>query len=295
MWIPITLLAAVFQIVRTAQQHRIRSVLPINAAGFVRYVYGAPFAIVALTATAAAHGWTLPQPDAGFWLKVAGAGVMQIIGTLALLRSFDLRDFAIGTVYSKTEVVTVGVVSTVFIGEALSAAAWAGIVLCLLGVAWLAAPGRLSEVATDIADPAAWYGVAAGASFAVTSVAMRSASLSLDGSTWVRALVTLTAMLCIQTAVNAAHLALTDRAGLVEVFRQWRPATLVGLLSVGGSASWAVAFTLTNAAKVRTLGQVELLIVFAVSAFWLKERHTRAEYLASTLVILGVAIVVVFG
>ena len=75
----------------------------------------------------------------------------------------------------------------------------------------------------------------------------------------------------------------------------WRAALPVGILSLCGSAGWAVAVTLTNAAKVRTLGQVELVIAFAISAWVLHERHTRAEYLASALVLVGVIGVVVFG
>ena len=50
---------------------------------------------------------------------------------------------------------------------------------------------------------------------------------------------------------------------------------------------------MTNAAKVRTLGQVELVIAFAISAWVLHERHTRAEYAASALVLVGVVGVVV--
>ena len=54
-----------------------------------------------------------------------------------------------------------------------------------------------------------------------------------------------------------------------------------------GSAGWAIALALENAAKVRTLGQVELLFTFAVSRWWFHDRHTRAEYVASALVAVG--------
>jgi drug/metabolite transporter (DMT)-like permease len=67
------------------------------------------------------------------------------------------------------------------------------------------------------------------------------------------------------------------------------------VLSLAGSAGWALAVTLTNAAKVRTLGQVELIIAFAISAWWLHERHRPAEYAASALVLIGVVGVVALG
>ena len=67
------------------------------------------------------------------------------------------------------------------------------------------------------------------------------------------------------------------------------------MLSLCGSIGWAVAVTLTNAAKVRTLGQVEIVIAFVISAWVLHEQHSRAEYAASALVLVGVVGVVVFG
>jgi drug/metabolite transporter (DMT)-like permease len=69
----------------------------------------------------------------------------------------------------------------------------------------------------------------------------------------------------------------------------------VGVLSLCGSACWAIAVTLTNAAKVRTLGQVEIVLAFAISVWVLHEEHTRAEYAASALVLIGVIGVVALG
>ena len=296
MWIPITLAAATFQILRTARQHELRRVLSVVPAGFVRYAYGFPPALVASLVTFGVVGAELPSPPARFWPIIAGAGLAQILGTIALLRSFQLRDFAIGTVYVKTEVILVAIVSAVFLGETMQPLGWVAAVVCMAGVAWLAAPDRIRDVLVMAGDPAALMGVLAGLGFAVAAAGIRAASNSLgDGPTWNRALLTLTVMLGIQTLVNGAQLASSDRAGLREVFSNWRVAIPVGILSVAGSACWAVAVTLTTATRVRTLGQVELVLAFAISAIWLRERHTRAEYAASALVLVGVVGVVALG
>ncbi len=294
MWIPVTLAAATFQILRTSRQHRLRSVLDVNGAGFVRYCYALPFALAALGVTVVVRGGALSVPGR-FWLIVAAAGLAQIGGTLALLRAFELRDFAIGTVYAKTEVIQVAVISGVLLGEPLDPLGWVGAVVCMAGVAWLAAPGRLADAASRLGDPAAWMGAAAGGLFGLAAVGIRAASGTLDGPAWDRAVTTLTAMIAIQTLVNGAQLALMDRPALAAVARHWRRAVVVGILSVCGSTGWAVAVTLTNAAKVRTLGQAELVIAFAVSAISLGERHTRGEYAASALVVAGIVIVVALG
>ncbi|RLE22051.1 MAG: EamA/RhaT family transporter [Actinobacteria bacterium] len=296
MWIPITLAAATFQILRTSRQHRLRSLLSVNGAGFVRYAYGFPLALIAAFATFVIAGQDLPSTPARFWPIVAGAGIAQILGTLALLRAFDLRDFAIGTVYAKTEVILVAIVSAVALSEPLRPLGWVAAIICTIGVAWLAAPERLRDILTNAHDPAALMGILAGLGFAVAAVGIRGAATSLENSAvWNRALFTLTVMLGIQTLLNASQLYATRRGELVDIARVWRAALPVGILSLLGSACWAVAVTLTSAAKVRTLGQVELVMAFAISVWWLHERHTRSEYAASTLVLIGIVGVIVVG
>ena len=45
-WIPVTVSAALFQCWRTAMQQKLRHLLSVNGAGFVRFLYGAPTALV---------------------------------------------------------------------------------------------------------------------------------------------------------------------------------------------------------------------------------------------------------
>jgi drug/metabolite transporter (DMT)-like permease len=296
MWIPITLAAATFQILRTARQHDLKRVLDVVPAGFVRYAYGFPFALLASLVTFGILGSELPDPPARFWPIIAGAGVAQILGTVALLQSFRMRDFAVGTVYAKTEVILVALVSAVALDEPLAPLGWIGAVVCVIGVAWLAAPDRITDVLRLAGDPAALMGVLAALGFALAATGIRAASNSLgDGPTWNRALLTLTVMLGIQMLVNGSQLAATDRPGLRDVVTNWRLALPVGVLSIAGSTCWAVAVTLTDATRVRTLGQVEIVLAFAISVLWLRERHTRAEYAASTLVLVGILGVVALG
>jgi drug/metabolite transporter (DMT)-like permease len=295
MWIPITIAAATFQVLRTSLQHRLRPALSVNGAGFVRYAYGFPLALVVAVITFGIVGQDLPDPPSRFWPIIVGAGAAQILGTIALLQAFDLRDFAIGTVYAKTEVILVAIVAAVALGEPLQPLGWVAVLVCTAGVAWLAAPTRLLDVLGNARDPAALMGVLAAAGFAVAAVGIRAASTSLEGSTWSRALFTLTVMLGLQTVMNAGQLLATDRGQLRQVARVWRLALPVGVLSLCGSIGWAVAVTMTNAAKVRTLGQIEIVIAFGISTWVLHERHSRAEYLASALVLAGVVGVVIFG
>ena len=294
MWILVTLVAAGFQTARTALQHRLRALLSVSGAGFVRYVYGAPLAgLAVLVAWRSGVAW--PHIAPRFWPVITFGGIAQILGTIFLIRAFDARDFAVGTVFAKTEVVQVAVFSLVLLGEPLAWGGWVGAVVCMVGVAMLAAKGRRLTWRA-LREPAALYGLAAGGMFGLASIGIRGATKALtDSPTVMRAIVTLAVMNTIQIVVHGGYLLVREPDQLRLSFVHWRSSSVVGVLSVCGSAGWALALALQNAAKVRTLGQVELLFAFGVSRWFLHERHTRAEYVASALVAAGVITVVIAG
>ncbi|MBK5223089.1 MAG: EamA family transporter [Acidimicrobiia bacterium] len=296
MWVPITLAATTFQILRTSRQHQLRSALSTAAAGFIRYLYGAPLALGLSAVLFGALGHRVPSIPGHFWPVVAGAGIAQILATVALLQAFKVRDFAIGTAYSKAEVILVAVVGAIGLGEPLQPLGWVGALLVTAGVAWLAARGSIASVVQRAGDPAALLGLVAGGFFALASVGIRGASNSLgDAPAFDRAVLTLTAMLVVQTFVNTAWFLVRDPAEIRRTVSAWRPAVPVGVLSLLGSVAWAWAMTLENAAKVRTLGQVELVIAFLIARISLGERHGRRDLVASGVVLVGVLVVTLYG
>jgi drug/metabolite transporter (DMT)-like permease len=296
MWIPITLAAATFQILRTARQHELRSVLSTAAAGFVRYAYGAPLAVLLSVVLFGLLGRDLPDVPGRFWPIIAIGGVAQIVATVALLRAFKMRDFAVGTVYSKTEVLIVAILGLFGLDRLLSPVGWIGVVLVTIGVLWLASKGSFATLLRRAGDPAALMGLAAATGFAGAAVGIGEASRSLGGApAFDRAVLTLTVLLLMQTVLNVGWFVATEPSEIGRTFRAWRPAIWVGVFSLLGSIGWAWGFTLESAAKVRTLGQVELVIAFVIAHVTLGERHTRADYAASGLVLAGVVLVTILG
>jgi drug/metabolite transporter (DMT)-like permease len=288
MWIAVTVVAASFQTVRTALQHRLRGVLSVNGAGLVRYAFGAPIALAAMGAMVLV-GVDLPSPPARFWTIVAAAGTAQVIATVLLIKAFDAADFAIGTVFSKSEVVQTALLSAALVGESLSALGWVAVLVVfagIVGLAWRPRPAPRAEWRAR----AMWFGLGAGGLFGLTAIAIRAASRSLgDDHPVVRAVVTLAVMNTMQTVIQGAVVAVREREQFAITRRHWRSSAIVGLLSVCGSACWALAFTLQESAKVRAVGQVELLFTFAVARWALGERHSRRQFAAAACVFLGVA------
>jgi drug/metabolite transporter (DMT)-like permease len=297
LWIPITVAAALLQCLRTAQQRRIVPLIGAGATNFVRYLYGAPLAILALIAYALIDPAPLPVPDLRFPLWCLVGGVCQIIATACLIKAFTLRNFAVGTTYSKTETVQTALMAVIVLGEPVGLSAWAGIAVSLIGVIMLS-QGSVGArtLLTAWTEPAALYGLAAGGLFGASGVAIRGASLSLGPHDPLgRALMTLAAITALQTVIMTAWLAWRDPPALGASVRAWRQAGPVGGMSVVGSAGWFLAMTLQNVAYVRALGQVELLFTLVVSRYGFRERPSAREVAGISLVVGGVVVLLVGG
>jgi drug/metabolite transporter (DMT)-like permease len=297
LWIPITIAAALCQNIRTTMQQKIRGILSVDGANFVRYLYGAPLALGMLAFLVFATGRQVPHISPGFLGLVTIAGVAQIVATSLMIHSFALRNYAVGTVYSKTETVFVAVFSTFIAHESLKLGAWIGILICLGGVAILSVRGSFANVRSVLADlthKGALFGIASGAIFAIAAGTIREASKLLpEGDFMVRGITTLACMNTIQVVLMALYLARRDRPQLGKVWFNWRSSIWVGIFSVLGSAGWALAMTLENAALVRAVGQIELVFTFIASHLVLKERPSAGEWLGSILVIGGVVLILI--
>lgn len=292
-WIPITVAAAFCQNLRSALQKRLTERLSDDEAAYVRFCYAFPFAAVFVLVLATPGGHDVPLPNASwFWNMLAGS-FFQVLGTVALVRSFSHRNFAASTAYSKTETVQAAAFGFVILGDAVTVLALGGIVVSLAGVVLLSVRGPSGPralVETGLGR-GAWLGIGAGAGFAVSAVCYRAASLALpEGEFFVRAGVTLLGATAVQTLGMGAYLAWRDAGALVRVARSWRASTWVGLAGMLASAGWFSAMTLMPAAYVRALGQVELLFAFGAGVLLFRERVRPAELGGAALVVLGLVL-----
>lgn len=292
LWIPITVLAAFTQNLRTALQKHLTGRLNTLGATYARFALGLPFAVGYLWLVSEIDPQPLPRPNGVFLLYGAIGGLSQILASFLLLRTFDHRNFAVGTTYSKTETVQTVLVGMVLLGEFPSSAASLGILISLAGVMLISAVKKdasVTGVLSGILEKPALMGLASGGLFGIAAVCYRGAALALDhGDVAARAGVTLVSVLTFQTLVMTAYLAVRDRAQIIRVFQEWRWTAWVGVTSMIGSACWFTAMTLQNAAYVRALGQIELVFTFAASALFFREKTTPTEFTGIVLVVGGI-------
>jgi drug/metabolite transporter (DMT)-like permease len=286
-----------FQNIRTTMQQKIRGILSVDGANFVRYLYGAPLALGMLAFLVFGTGRQIPSISLPFLGLVTIAGVAQIVATSLMIHAFSLRNYAVGTVYSKTETVFVALFATFIAHEPLKFGAWIGILVCLGGVMILSLRGSFANVRSVLADlthKGALYGILSGVIFAIAAGTIREASKLLpDGDFVIRGITVLACMNTIQIVLMAAYLSRRDRPQLGKVWFNWRSSVWVGIFSVLGSAGWALAMTLENAALVRAVGQIELVFTFIASHVVLKERPSAGEWIGSLLVVGGVVLILI--
>ena len=295
LWIPITVGAALSQCWRTAMQQKLRGLLSVNAAGFVRYLYGVPMAVVILLVTLWVTGLPLPRWNWMFLMWCLLGGIGQILGTNLLIMAFGYRNFAVGTAYAKTEAAQSSIVALILLGEMLRPLAWAGIALGLVGVQVLSLAGRglkPRELLAATVQPAALCGLGTGFIFAVITVFIKLANQSLEGDSLIlRAVFALVVTNCMQTVLQGTYLALREPAELRKAFTSWRSSMWVGTLSGLGSACWYSAFAMAPLAMVRSLGQIEVVFTLLFSRFYLHETLKRSEIMGLVLVVFSVVLI----
>jgi len=184
LWIPITIAAAFLQNLRSALQKHLQGRLGTRGASFVRFGYGFPVAILYVVLLHQIAGFAIPEINWTFAIWAVIGGLAQIFATIMLVHLFSLRNFAVGTAYSKTEPVQAAIFGFILLGEKLTIGAIGAIITGVIGVMLISMarmPLSWKNTVTALASRTALVGIASGAVFGISAVAYRSASLSLDG------------------------------------------------------------------------------------------------------------------
>lgn len=277
-WVIFTLLAALMQSVRTAGQKKLASHVSPMATTMVRYLFGAPFAVVYLLLVFTgdlSQGMSVSFSNPSFLVYALLASVTQILATVCLVKILALRNFAVGTVLSKTEAIQAAVFGAIFFNAGISLLGWFAVLLGAGGVFIMSFPGKGLRLDTSSVG----YGLLSGLGFACTALWLRHASLSLEYSFIENAALTLVFTVLVQSCLCLGYVFLKE-VQQIKILRQHLPLALfVGLTSCLGSVGWYTAMTFQNAALVRSLGQIEIILAAFITYAVFKEKISPRERL----------------
>lgn len=289
LWAIFTILAAGSQTFRNAMQKELTATVGTVGATHVRFLFGLPFGLLFLLLVLLATGEPIPQLNATMLAWTIVASLAQILATALLLAAMRERSFVVTITLSKTEPVQVAVFGLAFLGDRLSPGLAAAIVIATVGVVMMSWPRRTA--AETLSWHSAALGIASGAMFALAAVGFRGGIIALESENFViSASTTLALGLLIQTLTLSLYLLVFERENLMAIFHAWRPSIVAGFMGAFASQMWFLAFAVESAAKVRTLGLIEILFAQALSRQMFKQSLASREAIGIGLIVVGVLV-----
>lgn len=308
-WIPITVFAALMQAVRTAGQKTLNQSMSTMGTTYVRSLVGLPVLIAYLTLLLWFSGGGAPAFSLRFLTHAAAGALSQVLATALLIHMFRLRNFAVGTMLTKSDILMTAILGSLFFSESITGSGWIALVVVVAGVL-LMLVGRLGsslwrggEMGPADGAPASGgpdlreallgrptqVALACALLFTFSYLFLREATLDLgtDRPLWRGAWTVVTAT-SMQVVALGAWLLWKEPAAFAQIWPNRKVAAFIGLTSALGSIGWYTAFAIENASYVRAVGQIEAVFTLALSWAYFKERITRLELAGIALTVTGV-------
>lgn len=295
LWIALAILGALLQAVRTAAQRQLLGTMTVLATTYVRSLLGLPVMLVWLALVSGVEGLRVPAMSPVYLTYTLAGAIAQVVATMFLVTMFRYRNFAVGTMLTKVDVVTTAIIGSLFFSEVLSLGGVAALAVVLAGMlllslARLSIKGAPGETALDLlTGPAARTALLCALSFSMSYLCFREAALNVTGGTFFwRAAWTVALATAMQTVLVGLWMWRTEPGSFAAIWPNRGLASFIGATSAIGSIAWFTAFSLQNASYVRAVGQIEVVFTVLVSAFYFRERILPLEYAGIALTVAGI-------
>ena len=288
LWIPFTLLAAFMQAMRNALQKQLSKDVPVMGVTLARFLYAGPLALLYLLGLYQWQDYKIPELNGWFVFYVVAASSMQILATALMVVLFRLKNYAIGVGLAKSEAILAAIVGVMFFGTYISPIGWVGVFMGGVAVFLLAGATSIQTLSAKTLA----LGLGCGLAFALTSLWVREASLTLalpflPAAAWVLFFVIAT-----QTIALLVYLTLNDKSTLVKLWQKPKLTFATSFTSCLGSLGWFTAMSLQAVAYVKTLGQIEVLFTLLISIIILKEKLKRQDLIGLALIVFAAVLVI---
>jgi drug/metabolite transporter (DMT)-like permease len=293
LWAVFTVTAAGAQTLRNAMQRDLVDTLGPAAATFVRFIFGLPFALAFLAIACVATTTAPVFPGSAAAAYLTFASLTQIGATALMLAAMRERSFVVATALTKTEAVQIVIFGLLYGEDRATGEILLAVTLATVGVLVLSMPSASRAAGADrMANwRAAGYGLSAAAAFGLATLSFREGILALDGTSFIVAAASALAFaLVLQTGAILLYLMAFDIEGLRSIAREWRASMTAGFMGALATQFWFLAFAIETAARVRTLGLVEVAFAQIVTRRMFRQTTRPIEWAGMALILVGVAI-----
>ena len=291
LWIWFTLLAAFAQSGRNAFQKQLSKTVPVLGVTLARFLYATPIAFGYLYFLYQVEpSYAIPQFSGLFFAYILGASLCQILATALMVQLFRLKNYAIGVGLARSEAILAAILGVIFFGTEISYLGWLGVIIGGVALFLMTGVTQLRYLSWQTL----LIGIGSGLSFALTSLWVREASLQLHSDFLLSAAWVLFSVISLEALLLLIYLGLFERSTLQKLWKQPKFSIATSLFSFLGSFGWFNAMSLNDVAFVKTVGQVEILVMLMISYFIFKERLKSQDLIGIFLIVLA-ALLVVWG
>jgi drug/metabolite transporter (DMT)-like permease len=291
MWIILTIIAATLQAFRNLEQKNLNKKLDYITVSWSRFILPFPLALIVVW-------WSFAEVNNQFIFYCVVTAVLQITANIFLLKTVKSRNFTIGVLFYKTEVLQTALLGLLLFNQKISAIGYLAILIAAFGM-FLMSDIDLKKYKFD---KSIIFGILSGLCFAICAFNLKFASESLI-ATGHSVLFTSSSVLMWVIALQNVFLAAIKIyqksliSDLKKLFTSENRKSFLSasILSFAGSVCWFTAFTIGNVVYVKAVGQVELIIAAFISHLYLKEHHKRKEIAGIVITSLAILAVIVFG
>jgi len=287
MWIWFTVLAAFMQALRNALQKQLSIDVPVMGVTLARFLYAGPLAALYLILLSQLFDSPLPTFTWQFSGYIIAAALMQILATALMVVLFKQQNYAIGVGLAKSEAIFAAVLGVLFFTSTISPLGWLGVIVGAFAVFLLSGIRSWRGFSLQTLS----IGSACGAAFALTSLWIREASLSLGLAFPLNAAWVLLLVITLQTLVLLTWLLVRDRQTLKILMGKPKLTMLTSFCSCVGSLGWFTAMSLETVPLVKTLGQIEVFFTLIISMLIFKEPLKKQDLLGLGLVVIAAVMV----
>ncbi len=286
-WIAFTLLAAFSQSWRNAFTSKLSNTMSVAGVTLSRFILAGPIALLYLCALYQWQPQPIPHFSTHFIFYTVAAAIAQILATGLLVLLFRLKNYAIGAGLAKCEAPVSAIIGVLFFGTILSTTGWLGVVIGTLGILLMSSSSSWRSFSFETL----FLGIACSIAFALASLWVREASLSIGlpfphSAAWVLFLI-----ITLQTLIIGAYLLSREPQTFLKMVKNAKLVAMTSLSSVIGSIGWFSAMSLQAVPYVKTLGQIEIVFMVLISYFWFGQRIALKDIAALILISIASALV----
>ena len=278
MWFTLSLLSALFQVLRNVAMKRLGHALDDTINVWGRFTFLLPFAGLGIMIQG------IPPIQEGFWTCGFLFGITQVLGTMSLSKALKKSDISLVTSLWKLSLLLLVCWGYIALGEIPSAMGLSGLALSVLGVYLLnIRQARISfwaPMAALVKDPGQRWTVGAAMGYAPSVVLIKKMALLSDPMFAIfMAYVVCSAMITPYTLYRS-------RQYFCMIRTHWKG--FVALGACAALATWfgTTAYTLTVSSYVEAVKQVEVLLALMIGYFLFDEGATIRTIWPGTLVML---------